>query len=177
MRNSSGNDDGGNFANHDNQQQQSSSSSSSNQGNLQHQKQEGEEAMVSAITVDDVDNQIVDMTDWDFSKPETINRAIEIVSKRQGRAIMLSTATGITRFNRSQCSAVDSHRLMQAPMSHVNRAIKCACEQNRRGLYFVLGSISGKEDEREEAMRRISNQGGTFESNEYSIVYREGEFG
>jgi len=60
---------------------------------------------------------------------------------------------------------------------NVSRAIKCACEQNRRRLYFVLESISGKEDEREEAMRRISNQGGIFESNEYSIMYREGEFG
>ena len=148
MRNSSGNDDGGNLANHDNQQQQSSSSSS-NQGNSQHQQQEGEEAMIGAITVDDVDNQIVDMTDWDFSKSETIKKAIEIVSKRQGRAIMLSTATGITRFNQSQCSTVDSHRLIQAPISHVSRAIKCACGRNRRGLYFVLESISGKEDERE----------------------------
>jgi len=44
-------------------------------------------------------------------------------------------------------------------------------------LYFVLESISGKGHEREEAMRRMINQGGIFESNEYSIMYRESEFG
>ena len=42
---------------------------------------------------------------------------------------------------------------------------------------FVLESIVGKEDERDEAMKGLTNQKGIFESNEDSIMYCEGEFG
>ena len=77
--------------------------------------------MVSNITVEAIANQVIDMTDWDFNESETIKKAIGIVENRQGRAIILSTATGITKFKRSQCGAVDPHRLMRAPLSHVNK--------------------------------------------------------
>jgi hypothetical protein len=84
----------------------------------QHQQQEGEESMIGAISCD---NQVKDMTDWDFSTSETIQEAINVVENRQGRAIILSTATGVTKFNRSQCNSVDPHRSMRAPLGHVNR--------------------------------------------------------
>ena len=51
---------------------------------------------------------------------------------------------------------------MRAPMSHVNKVIRCAREQDNRGLYFVLESIGGKEDERDEAMKELINQKGIF---------------
>jgi len=161
MTDSNGNDDGdGNFASRDNQQQQSSGSSSS-QGNLQqqqqHQQQEPEESMIGAISCD---NQVTDMTDWDFNKSERVQEAINVVGNRQGLAIILSTATAVTKFDRSQSNSVDPHRSMRAPLSHVNKTIKCAREQDNRGLYFVLESISEKGDEGDEAMKGLVNQKG-----------------
>jgi hypothetical protein len=56
MRDSDGNDDGGN------------GTSIGNGASIDNQQQEGEESMIGAISCD---NQVVDMTDWDFSQAET----------------------------------------------------------------------------------------------------------
>ena len=95
---------------------------------------------------------------------------------RKARAMILSTATPVTKF-RSQSKKEDPHRIIRGPMSQVNKTIKCAREQDRRGLYFVLEAISGNEDERSRAVQDVINQEGIFASNEYSIMYREGDFG
>ena len=44
-------------------------------------------------------------------------------------------------------------------------------------MYFVIEAIVGEEDERSKAIQELSGQEGNFESNEYSIMYREGDFG
>ena len=105
------------------------------------------------------------MTDWDFGESETIKKAINIVEHRQARAIILSTATGVTKFNREQCDAFDLHRLMRTPLSHVKKAIKCAQEQDNRGLYFAMETISGRGDERDAAIQTLRSQTGMLESN------------
>ena len=133
--------------------------------------------MIGNIVSETIDNQVIDMTDWDLSETETIRKAIKTVENRQGRAIILSAAMGTTKFNRMQCSAVDPKRLMRAPLSHVNKVIKCVQEQANRGLYFARELISGKGDERDAAIQRLTNQKGKFESNEYYVMYRDGEFG
>ena len=83
------------------------------------------------------------MTDWDFKDGETMKEAMVVIKYRKARAIILSTATGITKF-RSQSRIEDPHRIMRAPQSQVNKAIKCAKEQqDNRGLYFVVEAIIG----------------------------------
>ena len=84
---------------------------------------------------------------------------------------MPSTATGITKF-RSHSKLADPHRLMRARVSHVNKVIKCAREQDNRGLYFVLKALVGKEEEEgEEAIKSLVKQEGIFVSNGYSVMY------
>ena len=117
------------------------------------------------------------MTDWNFAESETIKKAVRIVANRQARAIILSIATGVTKFNREQCDAFDLHRLMRAPLSHVKKTIKCAQEQGNRGLHFAMERISGTGDERDAAIQALRNQSGVLESNEYRVMYREGEYG
>jgi len=129
--------------------------------------------MLGSITCD---NQIIDMSDWDFSEVATTKESMDVVRNRRARAIIMSTAMGITKF-RSQSKREDPHRLMRGPISQVKKAIKCAREQDRRGLYFVLEAIIGEEDERSRAVQELVNQDGIFVSKEYSIMYREGEFG
>ena len=41
----------------------------------------------------------------------------------------------------------------------------------------MLEAIIGEEDERSRAVQELVNQDGIFVSKEYSIMYREGEFG
>ena len=137
----------------------------------------GGKEMINSITVEAISNQVIDMADWDFSESETIKKAIRIVENRQARAIILSTATGVTKFNREQCDSVDLHRLMRAPLSRVNKAIKCSREQDNRGLYFALEIILGRGDERDAAIQTLRNQKGMLESNEHWAMYSEGEYG
>ena len=115
------------------------------------------------------------LTDWDFREGETMREAIDVVKYRKACAIVLSTAMGITKF-RSRCSREDPHRLMRQSASRVNKAVKCAREQDNRGLYFALETIISKEGEEGKAMQELVNQQGILESNEYSIMYREGQF-
>ena len=58
------------------------------------------------------DNQVVDMTDWSFSEADAIEDAVNEVKHRKARAIVLSTAMGITKF-RSQCRSEDPHISVQ----------------------------------------------------------------
>ena len=66
---------------------------------------------------------------------------------------------------------------MRAPLSHVNKAIKHAREQDNRGLYFAPEVISGRGDERDAAIQTLRNQSGMLESNEYRVMYPEGQYG
>ena len=45
------------------------------------------------------------------------------------------------------------------------------------GQKRLVGVITGRGDERDEVIRRLINQEGISESNEYSVMYREGKFG
>jgi hypothetical protein len=105
-----------------------------------------------------------------------MKESMEIVRRRKARVIVLSEAIGITKF-RGQCAKEDPHKLMRQSISHVIKTIKCAREQDNRGLYFVLEEIMGEDDERGEAMNNLINQEGIMVSNPYSIMYREGAFG
>ena len=129
--------------------------------------------MVGSISLE---NQVVDMSDWDFNTAAVMKESMETIRKRRARAIILSTAIGNTKF-RSQCAKYDPHKLMRQPISHVAKTIKCAREQGNRGLYFVLEEIIGGDNEGEEAMSNLINQEGIVMSNPYSIMYREGAFG
>jgi hypothetical protein len=98
------------------------------------------------------------------------------VTNREARAIIVSTATPVTKF-RSQSKREDPHRIMRGPLSQVNKVITCSREQDNRGLYFVLEAITGAEEKASKALQSLGNQEGIVESDEYSIMYREGEFG
>ena len=105
------------------------------------------------------DNQVVDMTDWNFNEVDMMKEAINTVKNRKARAIIMSTAIGVTKF-RCQSKQEDPHRIMRGPMSQVNKTIKCAREQDRRGLYLALEAIIGDEDERCKAVQGLINQDG-----------------
>ena len=59
----------------------------------------------------------------------------------------------------------------------MRKAIKCAEEQRKRGLYFVLETIVGEKDEKSSVVQELVSRNGSFVSREYSIMYREGAFG
>ena len=66
---------------------------------------------------------------------------------------------------------------MRQPISQVVKTIKCAREQDTRGLYFVLEEIIGGDNEGGETMSNLIGQEWIMVSNPYSIMYREGAFG
>jgi hypothetical protein len=131
------------------------------------------ETIVGSISLQ---NQLVDMSDWDFSDAAVMKESMETIKERKARAIILSTAIGDSKF-RSQCASQDPYRIVRQPISHVLKTIKCAKEQDNRGLCFVLEEIIGGYNEGEEAMSNMINQEGIMVSNPYSIMYREGAFG
>ena len=59
----------------------------------------------------------------------------------------------------------------------LRKAIKCAVEQHRRGLYFVLAAIINDEDERNEAIQELVNRNGIFVSKEYQVMCRMSDHG
>ena len=60
----------------------------------------------------------------------------------------MSTAIGVTRF-RNQSRDEDPHIAVKGSMSQLRKTIKCAEEQHRRGLYFVLETIISEEEDEE----------------------------
>ena len=94
---------------------------------------QGDQAIGSIIR----DSQIIDTSDWDFSTGSVMNESMEIIRRRKARAIILSAAIGVTKF-RSQSGKYDPFKTVKGTMSQLRKAIKCAEEQQKRGLYFVL---------------------------------------
>ena len=74
-------------------------------------------------------NQVIDMTDWDLREGVAMKESMDVIRNRRARAVVLSTAMGVTKF-RSQCAREDPHEFMRQSMSHVTKAIKCAKEQD-----------------------------------------------
>ena len=58
-----------------------------------------DEEMINGITAESIADQAIGMTDWDFGESDMTKKAIRIVENRQARAIILSIATGVTKFN------------------------------------------------------------------------------
>ena len=102
-----------------------------------------------------IQNQIVDMSEWDFSAATAMSKAMETIKNRAARAIIMSAA--------------DERQ--------VNKAIKCAREQSKRGLYFAVEVISSRSEEIDKAVQELMNEEGNFASQEYSMMSKKGEFG
>ena len=99
----------------DSSNQQQHGSKSSRGRNLQQQQQQQvgeEEEMIGNVNDED---QVIYITEWDFSEVEVMKRAIKAVEDRQGKVIDLS-------------------RLARALLSHVNKVIECAKEPDKRDL-------------------------------------------
>jgi len=139
------------------QQQDQQQDQQQQQQDQQQQQQDAEmEAIVGSISLQ---TQIVDMTEWDFDTSSAMKEAMETIRNRKARAIIVSAA---------------------AAGGQVNKAIKCAREQGRRGLYFALevAANGSKEDEEiNKAIQDLVNQEGNFVSQEYSIMNKKGAFG
>jgi hypothetical protein len=131
------------------------------------------EAIVGSISLE---NQVVDMSDWDFSTGEAMRESMEIIKRRKARAIIHSAAIGSSKF-RSQSGKEGPHRMIKGSMSQLRKAIKCAEEQHRRGLYFVLETITENEEDKSKAVHGLVNQKGIMVSKDFSIMRREGAFG
>jgi hypothetical protein len=78
----------------------------------QQQDHEMEEAIGS------IECQVADMTGWDFNEKSVMKESMETIKGRKARAIIVS--------------AVDSSG------NQVNKIIKCANEQGKRGLYYAV---------------------------------------
>jgi hypothetical protein len=152
-----GNGDGDNLsaaAGEHHQQQQEQQDEAMDHQQQQHQRQEQQqeqqdEAMVGSISLD---IQIVDMTGWDFSEKETMQQSMETIRNRKARVIIMSTAVG----------------------SQVNKVIKCAREQRKRGLYFAVEVIMSEENEGGEAIQDFINHEDNLVSREYSVMSKKG---
>jgi len=103
-------------------------------------------------------------------------RVMDVIRGRKARAIILSTAIGANKFG-SQCAREDPHEIVKQSISRTIKATKCAEEQNRRGLHFVLEEVIGEDNEVREVMDNLICQEGIMVSNPYSIMSREGNFG
>ena len=116
--------------------------------------------MMGSVSIED---QVFDMSDLDFDEKETMKQSMEVVRNRRTRAIIMSTAIGVTEF-RSQSKGRDPHQIVKGSISQTLRTIKCAREQNKRGLHFALETIIGYEDERREVIQELMNQEGMLVS-------------
>jgi hypothetical protein len=95
-----------------------------------------------------------------------MRRAMDIVCNRRARVIIMSMA-------------------IKGSTSQLRKSIKCAIEQHKRGLYFVLEAIvkcekdekDNCEDEKNESIQELANQGGMFVSKECTVMHHEGEHG
>ena len=93
-------------------------------------------------------SEVTEMYDWDFSTEAAMKRSMETIKNRKARAIIMSTTTARS-------------------MSQLRKTIKCAVEQHKRGIYFVLETIINDELERKEAIQELVNQEGICFSKEY----------
>jgi hypothetical protein len=158
------------------QQEQQGQQQQDQQMEEQQGQQQQDQQMEESIGSISVVNQIVDMTEWNFSDKQAMQKAQDVIKGRKARAIILSTAMGVKEFG-NQCSAKDPHEVGRQSMSRTIKAVKCAKEQDKRGLYFVLEEVIGGDNEVCEVTDNLINQQGIEVSNPYSIMYREGNFG
>jgi hypothetical protein len=122
------------------------------QGAQQEQQDAEMETIVGSI---EVQKQIIDMTDWRFETAEAMREAMATIKNRKARVVITSTA--------------DERQ--------INKAIKCAKEQSKRGLYFVVEAFGDKSEETDEAIQTLTKEEGNHVSQDYSTITKKGEFG
>ena len=80
------------------------------------------------------DNQVIDMSDWDLSAGAIMKESMDIVRNRRARAIVMSTAMGITKF-RSQSKREDPHRLMRGQLVKLRQS---SVPRSKTGEVYTL---------------------------------------
>jgi hypothetical protein len=121
---------------------------------------EEEEVSIGSISIQ---SQVVDMSNWDFGKASTMQESMETIRKRKARAIVLSTVMNASEFE-GRCKTEDPYKLIRQSINRTIKMVKCAKEQDKRGLYFVLEAIEGDDNEINQVVGNLINQKGIMVS-------------
>jgi mevalonate pyrophosphate decarboxylase len=103
------------------------------------------------------------MSNWDFGKASTMQESMETIRKRKARAIVLSTVMNASEFE-GRCKTEDPYKLIRQSINRTIKMVKCAKEQDKRGLYFVLEAIEGDDNEINQVVGNLINQKGIMVS-------------